>query len=294
MDDRVELLSEEECRRLLGLEQVGRVAVALGALPVIFPVNYVVAGDEVLFFTAEGTKLQAATDNHIVTFEVDHLDPVTRSGWSVLAIGPARERAEPAVVAGAQDAGLHPWAAGDRPHLVAITVEVVSGRRVSAEPDWRDLAPAAPNWVVGPHSPIALLARRPVRVEAACSLGTVADLMSTAGVSSVLVGNDQAIVTGTDVARALRHGSTPETRVGAVATIGLVAVNEDATVVDGAAVMLRHELRHLVVHDHYGHVTGVVGLHDLVRVLLDAMDPAVWVMLRSALAPSSVDLSLLQ
>jgi CBS domain-containing protein len=270
------------------------VAVALGALPVIFPVNYVVAGDEVLFFTAEGTKLQAATDNHLVTFEVDHVDPVARSGWSVVAVGPSRERTEPAVIAGARDAGLHPWAAGDRAHLVAITVEVVSGRRISADGDWREIVTAVPSWVVGPHSPIALLARRPVRVDAACSLGTVADLMSTAGVSSVLVGDDQAIVTGTDVARALRHGASPETRVGAVATIGLVAVNEEATVVDGAAVMLRHELRHLVVHDHYGHVTGVVGLHDLVRVLLDAMDPAVWVMLRSALAPSPLDLPTLR
>jgi CBS domain-containing protein len=287
MDDRLELLSEAECRRLLGLEHVGRVAVALGALPVIFPVNYVMAGEDVLFFTAAGTKLHAATDHRLVTFEVDHIDLVNETGWSVLAVGPAQERTEPSVVAGARDAGLRPWAAGDRPHLVAITAEVVSGRRVALATDARGDGPPVPSWVVGPHSPIALLARRPVRVGAACSLGTVADLMGTAEVSAVLVGNDEAIVTGTDVARALRHGASPEVRVGAVATIGLVAVDEAATIVDAAAVMLCHELRHLVVHDRTGRVIGVVGLHDLVRVLLDAMDPAVWVMLRSALTVPS-------
>jgi len=163
----------------------------------------------------------------------------------------------------------------------------VSGRRIDHGEDIRAAVPMGPAWVVGPHSPIGLLAQRPVRVAADCSLGTVADLMAATQVSAVLVGNDEAIVTGTDVARALRHGASPGIRVSAVSTIGLVAVREEATVVDAAAVMLRHELRHLVVHDHTGHVIGVVGLHDLVRVLLDAMDPAVWVMLRSAVAPSA-------
>jgi CBS domain-containing protein len=272
---------------LLALERIGRVAVALGALPVVFPVNYVTAGDEVLFFTAEGTKLQAATDNRIVSFEVDHFDPDTETGWSVLAVGTARERTEPTVVAGARDAGLRPWAAGDRPHLVAITTEILSGRRIGGDVDLAERADAGPAWIVGPHSPIGMLAQRPLRVDPACSLAVVADLMGASRISSVLLGNDEAIVTETDIARALRHGLSPDARASAVATIGLVAVDEDATVVEAAAVMLRHELRHLVVHNHRGRVTGVVGLHDLVHVLLDAMDPAVWVMLRRALVPGT-------
>jgi CBS domain-containing protein len=265
------------------------VAVALGALPVVFPVNYVTAGDEVLFFTAEGTKLQAATDNHLVAFEVDHLDRVTETGWSVLAVGTARERTEPAVVAGAKDAGLRPWAAGDRPHLVAITAEIVSGRRIGTA-DVPDRSRSGPTWIVGPGSPVALLAQRPLRVDAACPLAVLADLMATARVSSVLVGDDEGIVTKTDVERALRHRVSPDARASSIATIGLVTADEDATVVEAAAVMLRHELRHLVLHNHRGRVTGVVGLHDLVHVLLDAMDPAVWVVLKRALARPLGDL----
>ena len=283
MGDGLELLSEEECRRLLALEHIGRVAVALGALPVMFPVNYLTAGDEVLFFTAEGTKLRAATDNRVVAFEVDHLDPVAETGWSVLAVGMARERLEPAVVAGALEAGLRPWAAGDRPHLVSISTEIVSGRRINSEIDLRDDHRSGHAWMVGPRSPIAALAEHLLRVDPASPLSLVAGLMRRAQASCVLLGNDEAIVTASDVARAVRHGFSPDASATAVASIGLVAVDEDATVVDAAAVMLRHELRHLVVRNHRGHVTGVVSLHDLVRVLLDAMDPAVWVMLRRSL-----------
>jgi uncharacterized protein len=58
--DGLDLLSEQECRWLLGQAHVGRVAVGAGALPAVFPVNYALVGDEILFFTGEGTKLRAA------------------------------------------------------------------------------------------------------------------------------------------------------------------------------------------------------------------------------------------
>jgi len=48
--------------------------------------------------------------------------------------------------------------------------------------------------------------------------------------------------------------------------------------VESAARILRGELRHVVCGVRL-HVTGLVGSHDLVRIVLDAMDPAVWVIL---------------
>src|ERR1700676_3417636 len=161
--DRLEVLSEAACRWLITQERVGRVGGSVGALPAVFPVNYVVAGDEILFFTAEGTKLRAATDNQIVAFEVDHVDPITETGWSVLVVGMARERAEPAVLAGATKAGLRPWAAGDRPHLVSVTAETLSGRRIGGPADIRASANPPTAWMIGPRSPISMLAKPPVR-----------------------------------------------------------------------------------------------------------------------------------
>ena len=59
----LELMSEQECRWLLCQARVGRVAVSRGEVPAVFPVNYMVAGEEILFFTGEGTKLRAAAAN---------------------------------------------------------------------------------------------------------------------------------------------------------------------------------------------------------------------------------------
>jgi len=280
----LELLSEPQCRALLRHEHLGRVAVSIGGLPAVFPVNYVVASDEILFFTAEGTKLRAATANTIVTFEVDHVDPVGERGWSVLVIGQARERTEPAVVAGAKASGLRPWAQGDRSHLIGLAIELVSGRRIGPEGDAGRRSGAPVGSLAGPLPPISSLANRPVRVEPRCSLRELAEVMREADVSSVLVGPNDAIVTERDLTRALRAGSGPDASAATVAVTDVISVDQDATVVEAAAEMLRHEIRHLLVHNHRGRVVGLVSMRDLIGALLDAVDPVVWTKLRESLS----------
>jgi uncharacterized protein len=278
----VEVLSERECRRLLGEERVGRVAVSVAALPAVFPVNYVVASDEILFFTGEGTKLRAATSNTVVAFEVDHVDPLAERGWSVLVVGKARERSEPGVAAGARKSGLRPWAEGDRHHLVSVTTELLTGRRLgSGSSSGRDGMPITAT--AGPRSPISTLAGRPVRIEQGRPLREVAQVMREAGVASVLVGHDDAVVTERDLSRALHGGSGPDATAAAVGGTDIVTVEEDATVIDAAAEMIHQEVRHLLVRNHRGQVVGLVSMHDVMRTLLDAADPAVWVMLHETL-----------
>jgi len=86
----LEALSGVECYRLLAAAQVGRLGVNADGYPLIFPVNYALDGAVILLRTQPGTKLGAA-DYANVTFEVDHIDPRTRSGWSVLVRGVAEE-----------------------------------------------------------------------------------------------------------------------------------------------------------------------------------------------------------
>jgi hypothetical protein len=50
--------------------------------------------------------------------------------------------------------------------------------------------------------------------------------------------------------------------------------------------MLRHEIRHLLLRNWRGEVTGVVSLRDVLGVLLDATDPAVWILIRQTLSVS--------
>jgi CBS domain-containing protein len=280
----VDLLSEQECRWLLGQARVGRVAVSLGALPAVFPVNYAVAGDEILFFTGEGTKLRAAATKSAVAFEVDRIDAFTQTGWSVLVAGTARERTEPAVIAAAERSGLRPWPGGDRFHLIGIAIDFVSGRRVGEVVEVREPLPAHAKQLVGPHSSVAAVAQPPVRVARHWTLQAAADTMRDANVSLVLVDRDEAILTERDLRRAFNAGLGPQDAVAAACVTDMISVDHDTTVVQAAADMLRHEIRHLLVHNFRGEVIGVVSLRDVVRVLVDAMDPAVWVLLEQTLS----------
>jgi nitroimidazol reductase NimA-like FMN-containing flavoprotein (pyridoxamine 5'-phosphate oxidase superfamily) len=90
----VERLDRETCLALLATQSVGRVAVARpGYAPHVVPVNYALLGDSIVFRTAPGTKLDWLITEP-VTFEVDGVDPVSRTGWSVVAQGFAYEASD--------------------------------------------------------------------------------------------------------------------------------------------------------------------------------------------------------
>ena len=80
------------------------------ALPNILPVNFRFDGRHILIRTGRGTKLDAATRNAVVAFEVDEVEPNTRSGWSVVVTGMARELTDPDELAEAQTPPLARWA----------------------------------------------------------------------------------------------------------------------------------------------------------------------------------------
>jgi nitroimidazol reductase NimA-like FMN-containing flavoprotein (pyridoxamine 5'-phosphate oxidase superfamily) len=134
VDNGLEVLSEPECLRLLESADLGRVAVSIGALPAVFPVNYRFVDGVVLFKTAEGTKLNAALRNSVVAFEVDAADRQYHEGWSVMAIGTAKEVGE-AESARYATVSPRPWATGQRDRLIAIDVQFVSGRRIRHDID---------------------------------------------------------------------------------------------------------------------------------------------------------------
>ena len=130
IENGLEILTPAQCAALLEGNTVGRVAVTVGALPAIFPVNYAVLHDQIVFLTGEGTKLRAAADRAVVAFQIDHFDQTTGSGWSVMAVGLAEEITDPDELAAARQLNLRPFASGDRSHYVKISPEFVSGRRI--------------------------------------------------------------------------------------------------------------------------------------------------------------------
>jgi len=130
-DDGIDALSQAECLALIGTGGVGRVAVSIGAVPAVFPVNYGVLDGDIVFRTGAGTKLDAAVRRSVVAFEVDDVDLGTHQGWSVLVVGMADEIRDRTVLARSELLAVRPWARGPRHHVVAVRPQVVTGRRIA-------------------------------------------------------------------------------------------------------------------------------------------------------------------
>ncbi len=92
-------LTKSECFELLAHEHLGRVAVVDDRGPVVVPVTFVLDRHMVVFRTDEGTKLDAASRGSRVAFEIDGIDAVAHTGWSVLVRGEAVEVIDPAELA---------------------------------------------------------------------------------------------------------------------------------------------------------------------------------------------------
>ena len=88
---RLDTLTPEECRELLGHGGVGRIVFHNVRGPVALPVNYRMWNDDVVFRTAALSSLRGARYAQRLSFEVDHIDGAMRQGWSVLVRGYAHE-----------------------------------------------------------------------------------------------------------------------------------------------------------------------------------------------------------
>jgi uncharacterized protein len=126
----LEILPFDECLRLLASVPVGRVGFIADGELVILPVNHVIDGHSVAFRTAYGSKLSAAEGQHLATFEADHYDEQTRSGWSVVVTGRAEAVDAEAEVQRLTHCGLHPWVtAVQHPFWIRIRPTSITGRQ---------------------------------------------------------------------------------------------------------------------------------------------------------------------
>ena len=129
-------LTEDECWPLLESVSVGRVVFTQRAMPAIRPVNHIVDGRVIIIKTHLGAAITArASDSRpgpqgsVVCYEADELDPIRRTGWSVIVTGMARLVTDPAAARYAS--APEPWIAGDRNQVVAIEPQFISGIRLT-------------------------------------------------------------------------------------------------------------------------------------------------------------------
>lgn len=124
------MLDEHACRQRLGSTHFGRVALSIGALPVVFPVHFALLDGDPVFRTDAGTKLAAASEGNVLCLEIDQVDPETHTGWSVLVTGPSEILEDPESLHRAAALPLRPWI-GQGDAFVRIRSAMVSGRSVS-------------------------------------------------------------------------------------------------------------------------------------------------------------------
>jgi nitroimidazol reductase NimA-like FMN-containing flavoprotein (pyridoxamine 5'-phosphate oxidase superfamily) len=138
------LLSHEALAQLrTGDQPVGRLVLTVAGEPSVFPLNFALDGDAIIFRTQAGSKLTGITRS-LATFEVDQID-ASGHGWSVTFEGLAQEvlDADPASLWTRIEAlTLESWPGGDRPHLVRITPYAVRGTTWTAVEAAATAAPA--------------------------------------------------------------------------------------------------------------------------------------------------------
>ena len=137
---RVEQLTRTEAMSLLASVPYGRVVFTLAALPAIRPVNHVLDDGEVVIRTRRLAGISTVLAEHadgldqqpdlVVAYEADLLDPVERTGWSVVVTGIARTISDPHRLARI-GGRLLPWVDSAMDTAIAITPEIVTGVRLT-------------------------------------------------------------------------------------------------------------------------------------------------------------------
>jgi len=127
----IEEMTAAECAETLANHHFGRIGVVSDGRQLIFPVNYVFEDGRIAIRTDPGTKLAAAAQGH-VAFEIDSVDEMARTGWSVLVTGMGYEVTD-AVDLASEELRRFPvdtWAPGQKAHWIRIEPQTITGRRL--------------------------------------------------------------------------------------------------------------------------------------------------------------------
>lgn len=118
--------------------------------------------------------------------------------------------------------------------------------------------------------------RAPVSVDPTTSLAEAARMMAASGISSLLVtGVPPGILTERDLARAWATSAGPESPVEEVASPHPLWAVSTTHLLDACGMMLRHQVRHLVVLEPLGTPVGVVSMRDALALVVRSLEPQV-------------------
>lgn len=125
-------IAESECRELLSVGAIGRIAFNSDSGIQLLPLNYLYLDGAVYCRVGAASVLAELADgSDDVAFGVDYVEELFKDAWSVLVTGSIRavtESDEMAKLLGQRK--LEPWAIGDRQLYLRIEPVTLTGRRV--------------------------------------------------------------------------------------------------------------------------------------------------------------------
>jgi nitroimidazol reductase NimA-like FMN-containing flavoprotein (pyridoxamine 5'-phosphate oxidase superfamily) len=136
-----EILDAAECWRLLAEVPVGRLGIVSDGRPDVFPVNFKVENETIVFRTGHGTKLHAIERGGYVALEADVVSAEFGLAWSVIVKGPATIVAHSEATLDKIGRSLFPWQGISQEHIIKIDPETVTGRRYATTPHMRFRSP---------------------------------------------------------------------------------------------------------------------------------------------------------
>ena len=134
----IQPLGHEDCLARLATTTTGRIAGCQAALPVIFPVRFVLVPGALVFSLPPGSPMWVATESHVVAFEADSGTDRSDECWSVQVQGVCHETASAVNCDLLEDLPLPRWhSSGGADHLMVLALDRVSGETITwglAEP----------------------------------------------------------------------------------------------------------------------------------------------------------------
>ena len=125
----LEVLDRAECLRF-GWATVGRIALTSRALPTRQPVDFRLAAPGSCSAPVSARSWLPRPATWWWRSRSTASTPVQQSGWRVVVTGVARPVVEPGDLAAMGEVRIPRWAPGPDDHVVEVTLELVSGRRM--------------------------------------------------------------------------------------------------------------------------------------------------------------------
>lgn len=127
VDSSVMQMPSHECWAAMRTVNLGRLGFSVDVEQELFPLNYVVDQGTIVFRTSSSSRIGLCLDGRGVAFEADGF--ADGMAWSVVVKGHAKEITGLYDNIAAAELPVHPLQPGEKPRLVRITADAVTGRR---------------------------------------------------------------------------------------------------------------------------------------------------------------------